>query len=97
MIGDISRGGCRFKMKYRDGSEVDQLKIGKEIVLYFPLMGIEGARELKGKIRNTNLDSSGISIGIQYEELDPEISEMIQSYVKTVREYRDMVKSSRSA
>ncbi len=88
VISDISRGGCRLKLKDVEGSDAGNLEIGSEVILYFPLLGLQGVRECSGIVRNINLDSEGISIGIEFEMVEPELIEMIGAYSKMVSAYQ---------
>ena len=82
VIFDISVGGCRLKL--RDISDVDasELGVGREVILYFPLLGLQGVRECSGIVRNITLDSEGISIGVEFDTVEPELVDMIETYTK---------------
>lgn len=88
IISDISKGGCRLKLRDIREPEAEMLGIGSEIILYFPLLGLQGVRECSGTVRNINLDSEGISIGIEFGVVEPELVEMIGSYTQMVADYQ---------
>jgi hypothetical protein len=77
-------------LKLRDvrDSDAQKIKIGSDVILYFPLLGLQGVRECSGIVRNINLDSEGISIGIEFEMVEPELIEMIGTYSKMVATYQ---------
>ena len=88
IISDISRGGCRLKLRDTQDVEAADLDIGREVILYFPLLGLQGVKECSGIVRNITLDGEGISIGIEFDTVDPELGDMIESYTKAVAEHR---------
>jgi hypothetical protein len=88
IISDISRGGCRLKLKEIGETETERLRIDSEVILYFPLLGLQGVQECSGTVRNINLDSEGVSIGIEFDIVEPELIEMIGSYTKMIAGYQ---------
>jgi c-di-GMP-binding flagellar brake protein YcgR len=88
IISDISRGGCRLKLRDTRDMEAAELTMGREVILYFPLLGLQGVRECSGIVRNITLDSEGISVGIEFDAVEAELLEMIESYTKTVADYQ---------
>ena len=92
VISDISRGGCRFQIRDMDGNDARRLEVGTRIGLDFPLLGLDGVREWEGIVRNISLDAEGVSLGVEYDTLDAELSERIEDYAKMAEGYRSAAK-----
>jgi hypothetical protein len=88
MVTDISVAGCKFRTDSID--QMQDLLIMKEndVTLHFPLLGLEGIRKFKGKIKKVEFDSD-FSLGIGFREIEEESRKIIASYVESSIEYRD--------
>ncbi len=87
MVRDISTGGVLFCMKVGPQGEIPAVEIGESILLTFPLLGIEGKQEFPGKIRRIARDREELSIGVEFDELPPDIFKKIEAYITTINEY----------
>lgn len=87
VITDISEGGCKFRTDAADHIENLLLKRDSDVVLNFPLLGLEGIREFKGKIKKVAFDND-YSLGIGFCKIDDESRQIIVSYVKETIGYR---------
>lgn len=73
MVQDISPGGCRFQFdESHTGSKVNLLPV------IITLLGKDGAvdREIAGKVRNSRYQDNLLSIGIQFDEVNPDLEQM---------------------
>lgn len=87
IIENINSGGCKFTTQDVERPEAQQISIEDEIQLSFPLFGLEGIKEFHGIIRNKNCDSKRIELGVEFDKMDVEIFNMIDSYVEKVKEH----------
>lgn len=88
IVTDISTGGCRFRTDSIDQLENILLKRESEVVLHFPLLGLEGIKEFTGKIKKVEF-ASNYSLGIGFRKIDTESRRVIASFVKSTLEYRE--------
>lgn len=87
VITDISEGGCKFRTDAIEHIENLLLKRDSDVVLNFPLLGLEGVREFKGKIKKVAFDND-YSLGIGFRKIDDDSRKIIASYVQQTIEYR---------
>jgi c-di-GMP-binding flagellar brake protein YcgR len=87
VISNINSRGCRFNIKVPSILKPQQIQVISDIRLYFPVLGMEGTMEFQGKVCHTSHDRERIAFGIEFEELDAEVSEKIDAYVKNMLEY----------
>lgn len=86
MVTDISTGGCRFKTKDIDiFDDIILIKKDEEVTLHFPLLGLDGIKEFKCRIKKIGFDDD-ITLNIGFKEIDAKIRDMIASYVETTSE-----------
>lgn len=72
VVQDISPGGCRFQF---DGSHTGRKVNLLPVVI--SLLGRDGTvdREIAGKVRNSRYQDNLLSIGIQFDELNPDLEQ----------------------
>jgi c-di-GMP-binding flagellar brake protein YcgR len=87
IITDISVGGCKFRTDSIDQVQDLLIKRESDVILQFPLLGLEGVREFKGKIKKVEFDND-FSLGIGFREIEKEARKIIAAYVKNTIEYR---------
>ena len=64
------------------------IKVDDQVGLSFPLLGIDGIQKFQGKIKNMKVDAENLSLGIQFINIDADIAEKIDGYVKDVLDYQ---------
>lgn len=74
-------------MKAGPQSEPPAVEIGENILLTFPLLGMEGRHEFPGRIRRVTRDGEELGMGVEFEELPPGIFKKIEDYVATINQY----------
>ncbi len=87
MIRDISSGGVLFCAKTDPRHETPAVEIGEPILLTFPLLGMEGRREFSAKVRRITHDGEEKAMGVEFEDLPPDIVGKIEAYVATISSY----------
>jgi len=89
VVSDISEGGVRFITIRDQAKETDNFRIGDELTVVFPLLGMEDEVEFKGKIRSINTDVRILGIGVEFENLPSNISDKLSEYIKIVSSYNE--------
>ena len=87
IIENINSGGCKFTTQDAEHPKAQQIWVEDNIQISFPLFGLEGIKECNGIIRNKNCGGKRIELGIEFEKMDSEISNMIDSYVEKVKKH----------
>lgn len=87
VIMDISSSGCRLTLHPSATAPQPDIRPGDVLKLSFPFLGIKGDLDFAGKARNITEEKGKLSIGIQFDELDKEIADEIDVYVKRVLEF----------
>ena len=85
-ITDISTNGCRFVIKLPVNLQPRQVMLIDQILLYFPIMGLEGLQVFQGRVRNTMIDKEKIAMGIEFIDLKDELQQSIANYITSVAE-----------
>jgi len=87
IITDISVAGCKFRTDSIDQMEDLLIKKGGDVTLHFPVLGLDGIREFKGKIKKVAFDND-LSLGIGFREIDDDFRKVITSYIESMMEYQ---------
>jgi c-di-GMP-binding flagellar brake protein YcgR len=82
-IVDVSSGGCRFSIDVSGDVRVAQIEVGESIDLSFQMIGSTQPLAALGKVRTISRDQGKVVIGIQFEELDTEVVESLESVIKS--------------
>lgn len=87
IVTDISVAGCKFRTDTID--QLDKLLIKKEgdVILHFPLLGLDGIREFKGRIKKVSFDND-LALGIGFREIQDDARSTIASYIESTLEYK---------
>ena len=83
LVLEISKSGTRFTINTTQ-KIINSVKIHDPAKISFPLLGFEGIHSFKGIIKSINSDTTGISLGIEFEEIKSSLERMIEDYVKDV-------------
>lgn len=86
VITDISTRGCRFLITLPDHIEARQLLPIDSIVLQFPVIGLKGVRTFRGRVRNASVDREKIAMGVEFENLEPQVLQSIAEYVESAED-----------
>jgi hypothetical protein len=87
IITDISVAGCKYRTESIDQLENLLIKKEGDVTLKFPVLGLDGIREFKGKIKKVAFDSD-LALGIGFSEIQKDARNMITSYIEETLEYR---------
>jgi len=85
-ILDISEKGCRFLIKALKGEKLPSLRTDEQISLRCQFPGIEGEYVVSGKVKNIRRDEQEMALGIEFQETDPQVQNIIAQYISTIRE-----------
>ncbi len=88
IVSDISVAGCKFRTDATD--QMDDLLPKKEgdVLMHFPLLGLDGIRLFKGKIKKIEFGNE-LALGIGFHEIDSDSRNTIRSYVESTQENKD--------
>lgn len=92
VLTDINSDGCRFNFSVSADDPTEIIQEDDTITISFQLLGIEGDQKCNGKVQNIEKNNDILSVGIQFDELNPEVMRKIEIYVKSVPEY-DLIKN----
>lgn len=87
IVTDISVAGCKFRTDSIEQMEDLLIKKGGDVTLHFPVLGLDGIREFKGKIKKVAFDNE-LALGIGFREIDEDFRNIITSYIESMIEYR---------
>ncbi len=87
IITDISVAGCKFRTDFIEQMEDLLIKKGGDVTLHFPVLGLDGIKEFKGKIKKVAFDND-LVLGIGFREIDDDFRKIITSYIESMMEYR---------
>jgi len=59
-----------------------------DVIIHFPVLGLDGIREFKGKIKKVAFDND-LALGIGFREVDDDYRKALGSYVENTMKYRD--------
>ncbi len=87
IISDISVAGCKFRTDSIDQLENLLIKKEGDVTLKFPVLGLDGIREFKGKIKKVAFEND-LALGIGFIEIQKDARDIIASYIESSLEYR---------
>ena len=85
LVTDISKCGTRFKISTKSDLS-GELKIGNQLKVSFPLIGLEGIQTFQGKIKSITSDPEQLVLGIQFFDVKPALKDLVDLYVNDVLE-----------
>ncbi len=81
-IFDISKGGCKVLISRTELEWVNELvKINAKVELFASLPGLQEELKFSGTVRNVTQDSDGLSLGIQFAELENRAETELQKFL----------------
>lgn len=84
LVTDISNNGCRFTVKIPANFKPYRVAVLSDIQLSLSLYGEEKLDEVRGKVRNTNVDESQIVLGIEFEKLEEPYSHKLKGFIERI-------------
>jgi c-di-GMP-binding flagellar brake protein YcgR len=85
IIQDLSKKGCSCIVKEAEkDKKLPSVQIDEQVTLIcqFPL--IEGTHAILGKVRNFRIDNKQLMLGIMFNEVKPELEDLIGQYIVAV-------------
>lgn len=86
-IIDVSKNGCRCSIQNSRKEPLPPVQIDDEIVLNCKFPGVEGDREVLGKIKNIRRSRKELIIGVEFLRLELKIHDLISQYLYAVEDF----------
>ncbi len=86
VILDISKKGCRYRIKALEDEKLPSIQIDEKITLRLQFPGIEDEHLVSGKVKNISRDYQEMSLGIEFHEITPEVQNIISQYILAFKE-----------
>jgi len=86
-IIDVSKNGCRCHILNSRQETLPPVQIDDEIVLKCKFPGVQGDREVFGKIKNIKRSRKELIIGVEFLGLEVEIHDLISQYIYAVEDF----------
>jgi len=90
-IVNISRGGCLFVADKPHGNGFSKVDEGAKLGVSISLSEEVAGKKAQAVVRSHNEKSDMILLGLEFEEIDPEIQMAIDSYVRKVDQYCSVI------
>ena len=87
IVTDISVAGCKFRTNSIEQLEELLNKKEGDVTLNFPVLGLDGVREFRGRIKKVTFDND-LALGIGFQKVDDEYRDIIASWVENTKEYK---------
>ena len=87
IVTDISVAGCKFRTDSIDQMEELLIKKEGDVTLHFPVLGLDGIREFKGKIKKVAFDND-LALGIGFRKIADDFRNVIESYIESTIAYK---------
>jgi c-di-GMP-binding flagellar brake protein YcgR len=88
LITDISNHGCQFIFKIPATFKPHRVSILTDINISLAAIGQTDPTQLKGKVRNTNIDAFKIVLGIEFERLEEQIAYRLKEFVENLNVFQ---------
>ena len=86
---DMSITGSLCQIKRRNDTPLPSVTDGTKATLRCLLPGIKEEQEITGTVRNTKITKNEAKIGIEFENLQPHLTETISRYLYSIEEVTD--------
>ncbi len=87
VIVDINEEGCRYLAKKAEqDKELSSVHIDEQVTLKCNFPQTEGEYEISGKIKYIRMDEKQMILGVIYDEIEPEIKDIISQYMRSITE-----------
>ena len=86
-IIDVSKNGCRCHILNSRKEPLPPVQIDDEIILECKFPGVEGDREVLGKIKNIRRSRKELIVGVEFSRLELEIHDLISQYIYTFEDF----------
>ena len=77
IVTDISVAGCKFRTDSIDQMEELLIKKEGDVTLHFPVLGLDGIKEFKGKIKKVAFDND-LALGIGFRKVADDFRNVIE-------------------
>lgn len=86
-IIDVSKNGCRCHILNSKQETLPPVQIDDEIVLKCKFPGVQGDREVFGKVKNIKRSRKELIVGVEFLGLELEIHDLISQYIYAVEDF----------
>lgn len=86
---DLSMTGCLCQIKNKADTTLPWIDINTGIMLRCLLPGIKEEQKINGRVRNMKIDNTETRIGIEFENLQPHLAEIIGNYLYSLESLND--------
>jgi hypothetical protein len=89
-VVDLSLGGCSFAFPLSPEDEPPEIDKGVDAVLSMHVPGLQGERPVGLRTINIRREDHRITIGSQFQDLDADTRNAIESYIQTTAALRGL-------
>ena len=86
-ILDINEKGCRFIFNYKDEQSFLPVHQGTQITMLCQFPGIAEEQKILGKVRNINEGKKQTFLGIEFDQIDTKVHDIIMQYISAAKEF----------
>ena len=86
-IIDVSKNGCRCHILNSRREPLPPVQIDDEILLKCKFPGVQGDREVFGRIKNIRRSRKELILGVEFSKLELEIHDLISQYIYAVEDF----------
>lgn len=87
IVVDIGLGGVSFIVPLAEGQNPPGVNLGELVSLKASLLGLEGTHSIRCQVRNLNVDSNRLALGLEFASIEPQLLDQIKGYVRTVSQF----------
>jgi c-di-GMP-binding flagellar brake protein YcgR len=89
VVLDISAGGCSFSFNVEEDEDIPELTVEDEMTVIMQPVGFAGDQDFAGILRSIRRSETRMTVGIQFQNLEPSIAEKLGSYVQGIVKLKD--------
>jgi hypothetical protein len=86
LVTDISNHGCQFIVRIPTTFKPYRVSVLTDILLSLSLYGQRDIAQLKGKVRNTNIDEANIILGVEFYAMEESFSDRLNGFIQDLSE-----------
>jgi c-di-GMP-binding flagellar brake protein YcgR len=81
LVTDISNHGCQFIVKIPTRFKLYRVSVLTDIRLSLSFLEPSDVSQLSGKVRNTNIDEFKIVLGIEFDQLEEQLTQRLKTFI----------------
>lgn len=90
IIVNISAGGCRILVEGEEARTLEDKAVGEQLVFQLRLFGSEESVYLQGLVKTITPEQEKFTLGVAFQDIDPELAMQIEKYVTTMLAYQQV-------